>query len=307
MLVLLLVAHAFWSNGQTLPTLEPTKQFSMLYGNDVTAQRDLYYTNGWAFEFVHPVFSNSPFNFNFFLNKEEIKSYHSVRLIYDVFTPNLHKRLLTDRPFSAYLLVGSKHQYVNLASNLRITSEMQLGVIGTAVGAATLQNALHELMPGADQVIGWETQIKNDIAINYHFGIDKQFFRNDFAEIIGGSSVALGTPYTKADLTTRLRLGWMDDYFNPSNYSNKQEWQVFVFGEVKGSYVVHNATIEGGVLNIFNIYTRDDLSPFLMDFQVGLGGVYKKFGLTFGQHFLTNEFEAGSSHSWGYFSFSIDF
>ena len=306
MIVLLLATLAFDLHGQPLPISEPTKQFSMFYGNDVTAQRDLYFTNGWAFEYIHPVFSKSPFNINFFKKSESFEVFHSLRLIYDVFTPDLHKELFTDRPFSAYILLGSKHQYVIHKSKLRLTSELQVGVIGEAAAAATLQNALHHIMPGADPINGWETQIKNDIAINYHFQLDKQFFRNEVAEITGGASTSLGTPYTKADLYTMLRLGFMEDYFNRLNTSSQKAWQLYIFGEVKGSYVLHNATIQGGLLNAFNIYIRNDLSPFVMDFQLGVGSVYKNFGLNFGQHFLTKEFDAGNSHSWGYFSFYIN-
>lgn len=287
--------------------IEPTKQFSLFYGNDVTAQMDMYYTNGWAFEYVHPVFSKSPFNLKLFKGSKAIQTYHSVRLIYDVFTPDLHSELFTDRPFSAYILVGSKHQYVYPESRLRITSELQLGVIGQAAGAATLQNELHKIMPAANPVEGWETQIRNDIAINYQFRLDRQFFRSEFAEIIGGASASVGTPYTKAEINTMLRLGLMENYFDKLNTSTSRNWQLYAFGKVNGIYMLHNATIQGGLLNSFNIYVRDDLSPFIMDFQLGIGLVYKKFGLTFGQHFLTKEFEAGSSHSWGYFNFEITF
>ena len=286
---------------------EPTKQFSMFYSNDVTAQKDMYYTNGWAFEYMHPVFSKSPLNINFFNSSETVQEYHSVRLIYDVFTPDLHKSLLTDRPFSAYVLIGSKHQYVDIKSNTRITSEVQLGIIGQAAGAATLQNGLHKIMPSADPVVGWETQIKNDVAINYIFQIEKQFFRNSFADIIGGTTIYLGTPYTKGEAKTMLRVGIMEDYFNRLNKSPKSNWQLYLFGEIMGSYVLHNATIQGGLLNSFNTYVRNDLSPVVMDLQIGISSVYNKYGLTLGQHFLTKEFEAGSSHSWGYFSFSINF
>lgn len=305
--VIFLVLISQFSLAQSSVDTEPTKQFSMFYSNDVTAQKDMYYTNGWAFEYLHPNFSKSPFNFHFFSNSKDVQKYHSVRLIYDVFTPDLHKELLSDRPFSAYVLIGSKHQYVNLKSNTRITSEVNLGIIGQAAGAATLQNGLHKIMPSADPVVGWESQIKNDIAFNYIFSVEKQFFRNRCAEIIGGTTIYLGTPYTKGEAKMMLRIGMMEDFFNRLNKSPKNNWQLYLFGEIKSSYVVHNATIQGGLLNSFNTYVRHDLSPGVMDIQIGISSVYNKYGLTLGQHFLTKEFEAGSSHSWGYFSFSINF
>lgn len=305
--IFLFFIYSFYSSAQSTFAEEPTKQFSMFYGNDFTAQMDKYFTNGFAFEYVHPNLSKSPFNINFFKKSNQIETYHSVRLIYDVFTPDFHKELLTDRPFSAYVLVGSKHQYLNPLSKLRVTSEFQFGIIGKAAGAGVFQNGIHKLMPGADRVIGWETQIKNDVAFNYKFKLEKQFFRNEFSELIGGATSYLGSPYTKAEVSTILRIGLMEDYFNRMNTDSDKNWQLFLFGEVKGSYVLHNATIQGGLLNSFNTYVRSDLSPFVMDIQIGIGSVYKKYGLNFGQHFLTNEFDAGDSHSWGYFSFYINY
>ena len=304
---LLFIFIAYSSGAQSHLNEEPQKQFSMFYGNDFTAQTDMYYTNGISFEYMHPALSKSPFNINFLKESKTLDGYHSARLIYHVFTPDFHKELLTDRPFSAYVMLGSKHQYVNSNSELRITSELQIGVIGQAAGAGIFQNGLHKLMPGADRVIGWETQIKNDVSINYVFQLEKQFFRNNFSELIGGTTLYLGTPYTKAEVGTLLRIGLIEDHFNRLNIGPKKNWQLFVFGEVKGSYVLHNATIQGGFLNSFNTYIRNDLSPFVMDTQLGIGAVYKKYGLNLGQHFLTSEFDAGDSHSWGYFSFYINF
>lgn len=306
LLFFLIVSYTF-SWAQIKSEDEPIQQFSMFYGNDVTAQKDLYYTNGWAFEYVHPIFSKSPFNIEFLSRSANVIEYHSVRLIYDVFTPDLHKELFTDRPFAAYMMLGSKHQYINTVSNFSISSELQLGVIGPATGAGKVQNSLHELMPGADRIEGWDTQIQNDIGINYIFSVDKQFFRNELVEILGGSSIYLGTPYTKAEVNTKIRVGLMEDYFNRLNTSSSKNWQIFLFGEIKGSYVLHNATIQGGLVNSFNTYVRKDLTPFVVDYQLGIGSVYKKYSLIFGQHLLTKEFDAGNSHSWGYFSFYITF
>jgi hypothetical protein len=304
-MIICLLACSISVLAQTKKDVEPKEQFSMFYGNDVSAQKDMYYTNGWAFEYVHPIFSKSPFNINFFKKGSTITEYSSARLIYDVFTPDLHKELLTDRPFAAYVLFGSKHQYVNHTSNVSITSELQFGVIGQAAGADVLQNGLHKIMPSANRVEGWESQIKNDIAVNYIFKIEKQFFKLNWAEMVGGTTAYLGTPYTKAEVNYLVRIGMLNAYFDRLNLSSQNNWQLFLFGEIKGSYVLHNATIQGGLLNPFNTYVRSDLTPFVMDFQIGIGSVYKKYGINFGQHFLTKEFDAGNSHSWGYFLFTI--
>ena len=282
------------------------RAFSFFYANDVTGQTDQYYTNGVRFDLIMPIFAKSPFSLNWLPWKNRSDAYHTLNFQYDVFTPNLHSELYTDRPFASLMMLGSKHQYI-MANNMMLTSEFKMGIIGQATGARKLQNGLHKIMPGADSVVGWETQIRNDIALNYMFSIDKQVHRSSYAEIILGGSAYLGSPYTKLETRVLLRTGIMEDYFNLLNTNSGSDWQAYIYGDFKMAYVAYNATLLGGPLNPNNPYVLTEIEPFVLDFHFGVGLTYENYSLTLGQHLLTPEFYGADSYTWGELNFMITF
>lgn len=282
------------------------KAFRFFYANDVTGQTDQYYTNGVQFDLIMPIFAKSPFSLNWLTWNNSTASIHTLNLQYDVFTPDLHSELYTDRPFASLMMLGSKHQYI-MANNIMLTSELKMGIIGQATGAGKLQNGLHKFFPGADSVVGWETQIQNDIALNYMFSLDKRVHQSNNAEIILGGSAYLGSPYTKLETRLLLRMGIMEDYFNLLNANSRTNWQAYIYGDFKAAYVAYNATLLGGLLNSHNPYVLTKIIPFVLDFHFGVGLSYKNYSLSAGQHLLTPEFYGADSYTWGELNFMVTF
>ena len=293
-------------HAQELPISEG-KAFNFFYANDVSGQTDKYYTNGVAFSFTLPAIAKSPFSLSWLRWQQATTSYHTIGLKYDVFTPDLNKELYSDRPFASVMMLGTRHQYVLPKNKLMLSSELQFGIIGQATGAGKLQNGLHSIMPGADSVIGWETQIRNDIALNYTFSVDKQVHRSEYAEIILGGAAYLGSPYTKIESHVLLRLGLMSDYFDMLNANQPNKWQAYIFGDLKPSYVVYNATLNGGPINPNNPYELAEIENFVLDLQVGASITYKSYTLSLGQHFITPEFSGAELYMWGELNFMITF
>ena len=283
------------------------RAFNFFYANDVISQTDQYYTNGVRFDLVMPIFAKSPFSLSWLRWQKAATSYHTLNFRYDVFTPDLHQDLYTDRPFAAVMMLGSKHQYILPKNNLMLTSELQFGVIGQATGAGKLQNGLHKIMPHADSVVGWDTQVRNDMALNYIFTIDKQILRSNHAEIILGASAFIGSPYTKLEPHLILRFGLMEDYFNRLNSNRQNSWQAFVYGDFKAAYVAYNATLQGGPFNPHNPYVLTEIVPLMLDFHVGIGLTYKNYTFSAGHHFLTPEFYGADSHMWSEINFMVTF
>ena len=295
-------------NLQAQESATPVKRaFNFFYAIDVTGQTDKYYTNGVRFDLTMPVFSKSPFSLIWLSWQKGTTAYHTLNFSYDVFTPNLTKALYSDRPFAAVMMIGSRHQYLWPSNKFMLTSELKFGIIGQATGAGKLQNGLHKIMPGADSVLGWETQIQNDIALNYVFSVDKQVHRSDYAEIILGGTVYLGSPYTKLEPRVLLRIGLMENYFNILNSNPQSNWQVYIYGDFKVAYVAYNATLNGGPLNPYNPYVLSEIEPFTLDFQGGIGITYKAYSLTYGHHLLTPEFQGAESYMWGEINLMLTF
>ena len=283
------------------------RAFNFYYANDVAGQTDKYYTNGIRFDLTMPVFSQSPFSLRWVTWKEGTTSYHTINFSYDVFTPDLHLDLYSDRPFAAVMTLGSRHQYIIAGDKLMLTSALQFGMMGQVAGAGKMQNGIHKILPGSDSVAGWETQIRNDIVLNYIFSLDKQVHRSDFAEIIFGGTAYLGTPYTKFEVHTQLRLGIMADYFNRLNIAPQRGWQAYIYGDITGAYIAHNATLEGGLINPTNPYVRSDVVPFVLDLEFGIGLSYEKYTITYGQHWITPEFSGAAPYSWAEINFMVTF
>ena len=302
-LLFLLVINA--QAQESTPTDE--RAFNFFYANDVTGQTDKYYTNGVRFDLTMPVLAKSPFSLSWLRWQNMTSSYHTINFRYDVFTPDLQKDLFTDRPFASVMMLGSKHQYIMSVNKLMLTSELQFGVIGQATGAGKLQNGLHKIMPSADTVVGWETQIRNDIALNYVFSVDKQVHRSNQAEIVLGGAAYLGSPYTKLESRVLLRIGIMEDYFNILNSNPSGNWQAYLFGDFKAAYVAYNATLNGGPLNPNNPYELKEIEPFTLNLQLGVGFSYKSYSLIYGQHLITPEFSGAESYLWGELNFMVTF
>ena len=284
-----------------------TRAFGFFYANDVAGQTDQYYTNGIRFDLMMPIFANSPFSLRWLDWKSSNAEYHTLNIQYDVFTPDLHRDLFTDRPFASLMMLGSKHQYVMGGNKIMLTSELKMGIMGQATGAGKLQNGLHKIMPGADSVMGWETQVRNDIVLNYNFSLDKQVHRSDYAEIILGGGIILGSPYTKLESHVLLRMGLMEDYFNRLYANPGSKWRAYIYGDFKTAYVAYNATLQGGPLNPHNPYVLKEITPFVMDLHLGMGISYKGYHFLVGQHLISPEFNGADSYMWGELNFIVTF
>ena len=296
----MLIAAGNFALAQEVDPPNPNKgAFEFSYANDVTSMNDQYYTNGVRFSLTLPVFSKSPFNPYWLKRSKYSYAYHTLNLQYDVFTPDLKAELYTDRPFAATAMLGSKHQYVYSEKDLRFTSELKIGLIGQAVGADVLQNGIHNVLPGAGPVDGWQTQIQNDLAVNYIFGVEKRVQPVEYLEFVAGSTVYLGIPYTKLEPSIQLRIGLFENYFNFLNNNAKRNWQVYLVAGARGSIVAYNATLQGGLFNQFNPYVLDQINHFVANYDIGLGLAFKNNKLIFSQTFTTPEFQGADSHSWG--------
>ena len=113
----------------------------------------------------------------------------------------------------------------------------------------------------------------------------------------------LGIPDTKFDAELLLRVGFLEDYFNRLNNDTKRKWQAYLFAGTKGSIVMYNATLQGGLFNRHNPYVIQGIEPFLLQIKGGIGVAYRAISLNLSQHYLTADFKGGLPHSWGELTF----
>ncbi|WP_158546080.1 lipid A deacylase LpxR family protein [Adhaeribacter pallidiroseus] len=296
------------------------KLFYFIFDNDATFKVDYYYTQGIGVIHFNPVFQKSIINKILLTSKNTgAEKFYGLAYKYDGFTPtNIRdpEIRIGDRPYASYMflnqLAGSTHKI----KKERITSSLDLGIIGPATGAGKFQRKIHEyLHHGIPQ--GWKYQIKTDLILNYNVLYQKGIVHTKPLEIIGEAGGSLGTLYTHATAGAMVRLGWMNSYFSDLGISNKttrnqanlRKWQLYAFGRTQGRLVGYNATMQGGFLNANNVYTLEasQISRTVLESQTGLALIVKGLRLETAVNFISPEFTNSRRHKWMHFNVGFAF
>jgi hypothetical protein len=289
----------------------PANIISFRWSNDVIFETDYYYTNGLRFEFYFPFLESNPVNYILLPSPDNSLKYYGLTLTQDLFTPTevtdtvLFK---ADRPYAAYILLGSEKTTYDSDKNLRIYSALELGIIGESAYGKETQNGIHDWLPTTSTYFNWLNQIKDDFAINYTAEIEKGFWEDNWFNVNGIASTKLGSPYTWFDAGFTARAGRYDHAYHPDfAMSSNDEWQAYLFADLRGRFVLFNATLQGGLFNNNSIYTVDAIEHLVGDFSAGITAIYKYVKLDFGIHHVTPEFEGGKLHRYGYFNIAVGF
>jgi len=291
--------------------LLPKNIISFKWSNDVIFETDYYYTNGLRFEFYFPFLKSNPINNILLPSSDNSLNYYGLTLTQDLFTPTEVTdtlRLRADRPYAAYILLGSEKVSYYRLKKLRIYSAFEVGLIGESAYGKETQNGIHDWLPTTSTLFNWLNQIKDDFAINYTAEIEKGFWDDSWFNINGIASTKLGSPYTYLDAGFSGHLGKYDQDYHPDfAMSSDMDWQGYLFADFRGRFVAYNATLQGGLFNDNSIYTVDDINNWVGDFSLGISAIYKYVKLDFGIHYVTPEFSEGKEHKYGYLNIRVGF
>lgn len=291
--------------------LFPENIISFKWSNDVIFETDYYYTNGLQFEFYFPFLESNPINYILLPSSDNAIEYYGLTLTQDLFTPTEvadTSTLRADRPYAAYILLGSEKISYDRKEQLRIYSAFEIGIIGESAYGKETQNGIHDWLPTTSTLFTWLNQIKDDFAINYTAEIEKGFWNGSWFNVNGITSTKLGTPFTYLDAGFSARAGKYNHNYHPDfAMSSDHEWQSYLFADMRGRFVLFNATLQGGLFNDKSIYTIDDINNWVGDFSLGIAAIYKYVKLDFGVHYVTPEFPGGKEHKYGYLNIRVGF
>jgi len=286
-----------------------------VFANDATFRTDYYFTQGLGLNLVHPGLAKSPVN-KILLRRAGAMQYHGLQLRFDTFTP---LKILDpnirygDRPYAGYIYANQYLIANNPIKKQRLTSGLQLGLLGPAAGAKQLQTKAHELLD-SPKPLGWDNQLQNDLILGYEATLEKQFIGiGRVLELMGNASASVGTLYTGASGGLFMRAGKMNSYFqnlgitSRENRPGLQKFQFYAKGGITGKLVGYNATLQGGLLNQHNPYTMPAnlVSRTLLQKTAGLVGAYGGISFESSVVWLTPEFKEARPHQWMHFELRI--
>lgn len=312
-LLILFVLLPFFVRAQsdTVPLL---RSFSIQYENDLLTASfetptDYYYTGGTFVEFNLPCLSKNP------VSKILLKLPNGHNESFGISLNNLgftatsiesDSILYGDRPFSGTLYLGLDRVSCNSEKQLRLTSRLDLGVIGPAALSYETQKFIHAHTNNLEPR-GWQFQIVNDVYANYSLKLEKGLFAKKYVELLSFAFANAGTVYTNAGAGLKIRAGEMDSYFTAPGYSDRL--QMWMYASAHGKVVGRDATLQGGLFNTGSVYLigPSDIERAMVSASVGVVLAYRRLRVEYSNTFISQEFKTGRKHAWGHLGFALQF
>jgi len=215
---------------------------------------------------------------------------------------------LIDRPFAAYLYVGSTLNFLyKNESNLKLSA--QIGFIGPNAEGKQVQDFVHDNF-GFYHPSGWEYQINNEFELNLSAEYNKLLTRGPWIDVSFSGYVNLGNGFTGAGLGPLIRLGSFNQLFNSvstqSTAIRKQtvsplhKYELFFYIKPALNYVAYDATIQGGLFdNHGGLEITKDKEPFIFSQQYGVAFTANRFVFDIAAIFHSlDDKEMVQTHQW---------
>ena len=292
-------------------TLSRESFLRISFDNDILDYTDRFYTNGIRIEIIAPGLRSNPLTRLLVPFRGNGTNHYGLAIVQNMYTPSTTKIggiLYGDRPYAAYLYVGSFKISSDPVSHYRQTSSIDLGIIGPNSYGEWVQRTFHNSVPTNDEPLGWEYQVQNDAVINYDVALEKGLVNEKHIEVIATGSGCLGTLYTNLAAGVQFRGGLLNPYFSNLGVARKsvltrqglRRVQCFFFVKGTGRLVGYDATLQGGMFNHSSVYLIPGSQVSRAVFQ-GSGGLSLSFDgirLDLEQFLLSPEFRNGWWHKW---------
>jgi hypothetical protein len=279
-------------------------EIGLLTDNDLytSSRNDMYYTNGLELFYRFKTRNNT---------ESIAKEITELKIGQYIYTPRFidsPNKALVDRPYAGYLFgeFGKSFFYKN--ENV-VKVSFQLGYVGPNAFGEQVQKNLHRII-GYKEVLGWENQIKNALAIQARFAFSKKMFPANPSSKIDlhwRSELNVGTVLTGAStgLLSRIAIKKLvpvndSNLYNGAIGSNATEFYFYIAPSI--NYQLYDATIQGSRFSNASPITFS-LVPFRFNGEAGFK--YRKNNLNLSYVFNYRGKELYSKTISGYFYGSI--
>lgn len=287
------------------------------YDNDFFTATDRYYTQGTSIEYINSFLARSPFSYT--LLRAGKTNYFGIAVTQNVYTPksiDADSILYGERPYSSTLYFSNFLISLNPERKLRLTTQLDLGIIGPAAGGGAAQIAIHRALPNNGKPMGWQYQIANDAVVNYNTQIEKGIVNTQYFELIALSKLRLGTLNDDLSAGAMFRVGLLHPYFeslglyrNADKKRNINNFQIYLFAKGTGTLVGYDGTLQGGIFNRKSPYTLPaaDVSRLTASIYAGAVFSYRRISIEFAHIYGTPQFKGGLYNSWGHCNLTVAF
>lgn len=218
---------------------------------------------------------------------------------------------LVDRPFAAYLYIGSTLNFLySNESNLKLSA--QIGIVGPNAFGKQVQDYVHDNF-GFYHPSGWEYQIANNAELNLSAEYNKLLARTTGVDVSFTSYVNIGNGFSGAGFGPLLRLGNFNQLFNSvstqssaikkSKTTALHEHEIFFYYKPQINYVAYDATIQGGLFTSRSPNSQEitlDKEPFILSNKLGVAFSTSRFVFDIAAIFHTKDVkEMVDAHQWG--------
>src|ERR1700761_2591963 len=218
---------------------------------------DRYYTDGIFIYYRHALSVNGNTNL-----QNKVLGFETGQKIFNPQTGSISYNGVDnpgyiDRPFAAYLYVGSTLNFLyKNESNLKLSA--QIGMVGPNAYGKQVQDYVHDNF-GFYHPSGWEYQINNDFEINLSAAYNKLLARTSWIDVSLASYVNLGNGFSGAGVGPLVRLGSFNQLFNSvstqstaikkANAAALHPYELYFYYKPLYNYVAYDATIQGGLFD----------------------------------------------------------
>lgn len=274
--------------------------FRICYENDYFTATDFYYTQGIKLESVSPAFRYSPVMLLLPKLRNSVVEY-GLSAVQDCFTPtniSANTILVGDRPYAGYIYLGHSKTSANYYKKQLLTSEVDVGEIGSCAECKQEQEAIHHWTDNT-QPGGWQYQIGNGLMLNYMLHYEKALYTDTAIDINAVGQTNAGTVYDNALAGFALHLGKKQSHFLLNNAS---VFQLYGIVQVWMEGVAYNGTLQGCFFTKNSIYTLSskEISPLVFGDSYGICLAWHKVAVTYSVTRITNEIITGYYHGWGH-------
>lgn len=283
--------------------------FRINYDNDLFFATDKNYTQGISFELMLPSIRMNPLNYLFYKPELSVIRYGLV-IEHNSFTPhryNLQEIQYRDRPFASTLTFKSFLIATDTLKASRLTSSLNIGVIGPAAFGDEIQTAIHEIT-GSLMPKGWKNQIKNDAVFNYEIGYEKQLlkYRNLFS-LQTNVNGELGTLLTNASVGFNTAFGIINAPFSSTTMRNS--FALYIYAQPLINIIGYDATLQGGLFNRKSPYTisSERIERFTGQLNFGIVLKLKSLYIEYLSTILTKNISTGTASKWAGINLGIIF